>query len=73
MKQREKKYWILYNSKRSWCKMRMREFIRQNRKELESCIRSSDYTGSLSIADIEQWINNDEGLYNWARRSGVRI
>ena len=24
----------------------------------------------MSIADIEQWIDNDEGLYNWQRRSG---
>ena len=23
----------------------------------------------LTIADIEEWIDNDEGLYNWFRRS----
>ena len=24
----------------------------------------------MSITDIEQWIDNDEGLYRWWRRSG---
>lgn len=27
----------------------------------------------LDDDDLEQWINNDEGLYNWARRDGVDI
>jgi len=25
----------------------------------------------MSIRDIEQWIDNDEGLYNWWRSSGM--
>lgn len=24
---------------------------------------------NLTVADIEQWIDNDEGLYNWQRSS----
>jgi hypothetical protein len=24
----------------------------------------------MSISDIEQWIDNDEGLYNWWKSSG---
>ena len=26
---------------------------------------------TLNDADREQWINNDEGLYNWWKRSGL--
>lgn len=24
----------------------------------------------LSISDLEQWVNNDEGLYNWWKSEG---
>jgi hypothetical protein len=27
----------------------------------------------LDDDDLEDWINNDEGLYNWARSEGVEI
>lgn len=30
-------------------------------------------SGDLDDDDIEQWIMNDEGLYNWARREGVDV
>lgn len=26
-----------------------------------------------TVEEIRLWVLNDEGLYNWARRSGVRI
>jgi len=26
-------------------------------------------TDKLTVADIEQWIDNDESLYNWWKRS----
>ena len=55
--------------------MRMREFIKQNRDELKRLIRAylgqSDF--KLTTDDLEQWIANDEGLYNWARSEGVRV
>lgn len=25
--------------------------------------------GNITIKDIEQWLDNDEGLYNWWKRS----
>ena len=28
---------------------------------------------SMSREELRQWILNDEGLYRWARREGVRI
>jgi hypothetical protein len=50
--------------------MTIREFIRQNRKELDKAIHKA-----LPNYDEErrQWILNDEGLYLWARSEGVRI
>jgi hypothetical protein len=52
----------------------MREFIRQNRPELVASIRSQcDNLGKLTNDDIEDWIANDESLYNWARSAGVAV
>lgn len=45
----------------------MRDFIRENREEL------TRLTGATNDREREMWIANDEGLYNWARRSGVDI
>ena len=28
---------------------------------------------SITLSDIEEWINNDEGLYNWKRRSKLSM
>jgi hypothetical protein len=54
--------------------MSLREFIRQNREEIDNAIRSvlgKDY--KLNDEERRQWILNDEGLYLWARRKGVPI
>jgi hypothetical protein len=54
--------------------MRMREFIRDNRDALETAItQACPNIGKLTVDEIEQWIANDEGLYNWARREGVKV
>lgn len=51
-----------------------REFIRENREEIDNAIRRRcPNIGSLNDSDREEWILNDEGLYNWARSEGVRI
>jgi len=50
----------------------MREFIREHREELTSAIKGAcPNIGSLNDEDREDWILNDEGLYNWAKREGV--
>ena len=52
----------------------VRKFIRENRKEIDAHIRSiCSNVGSLNDNDREQWISNDEGLYNWARSCGVKV
>lgn len=67
--------------------MRLRDFIRQNRAELDQAINSAIYRhdghgGKGTIPDPppthndkerHDWILNDEGLYRWARSEGVRI
>ena len=30
-------------------------------------------TDNLTLADLEQWVNNDEGLYNWWQSTRPRI
>lgn len=65
----------------------MRQFITENRHELNHCINAAIYRyngrGGLgtipepapkhSIEEIRQWVLNDEGLYNWCRSEGVRV
>jgi len=67
--------------------MRMAEFIKQNRQDLNACINAHLYRhdgrggrGTIpepapkyNDAELRLWILNDEGLYNWARSQGVRI
>jgi hypothetical protein len=67
--------------------MKIKDFIEQNRQELNHAINSEIYRhdgngGKGHIPEpepqhnqeqIKQWIMNDEGLYNWARKEGVRI
>jgi len=54
--------------------MTMRDFIRSNRSKLDTCIkRACPNVGTLNDDDREQWISNDQGLYNWALSMGVKI
>lgn len=48
--------------------MTLQDFIDANREELIGCIQGA--TGNDAVPDndeIEMWICNDEGLYNWAK------
>lgn len=55
--------------------MTMKQFIKENREEIDRGVRRAlgrpDYR--LNDEERRQWILNDEGLYLWARSSGVRI
>jgi hypothetical protein len=67
--------------------MRMNEFIKRNRKELDDAINGALYRhdgrggrGVIPVppptrndAERRNWILNDEGLYMWARSEGVRV
>ena len=57
--------------------MRLRDFIRENRKELDEII--GEALGGIenhhyrNDNERRDWILNDEGLYHWARFCGVNI
>ena len=50
-----------------------REFLKENRKEINDEIRSTGYSDRINDEDREDWISNNEGWYNYARSCGVRI
>lgn len=54
--------------------MSIRNFIQENRVELEAAIRRAcPNVGKLNVEDLRQWIANDEGLYAWARSEGCKV
>ena len=67
--------------------MKMSDFIRENRAEIDDAINSELYRhdgnggrGTISNPpptrndkERRDFIANDEGLYNWARRSRVKV
>ena len=50
--------------------MTLKEFIRQNKSEIDEAIKRVVPCGRLNDEERRQWILNDEGLYNWARHCG---
>lgn len=53
--------------------MTIQDFINENRAELVVCILRVCSNCSVGDDDIEDFISNDESLYNWALREGVDI
>ncbi len=53
--------------------MTFANFIKENKEEIDQYIRSICSDCSLNNEERKNWIRNDEGLYNWARSSGVQI
>jgi len=55
--------------------MRMRQFLKDKRAELDAYIRQKlgDPDYRLNDSEREQWVANDETLYNWARDLGVNV
>jgi hypothetical protein len=56
--------------------MTLKEFIKQNRQELDTCIARAigrDKNPRPNDEERRLWVLNDEGLYNWARSEGVRV
>lgn len=55
--------------------MTLRMFISKHRDELDECIRRVTNNTDFRINDEERrlWVLNDEGLYLWAKREGVKI
>jgi len=53
--------------------MKLQDFIKEHREELDNCIQKAAPGAPKNDNERRLWILNDEGLYNWARREGVRI
>jgi len=53
--------------------MTLREFIKENKEEIDRHIKNVCSNCRLNNEERRGWILNDEGLYLWARREGVRI
>ena len=53
--------------------MKLKEFIKENKQELDAAIDRACPGAQRNDEERRQWILNDEGLYQWARSSGVRI
>lgn len=51
----------------------LRQFIRENRAEIDAAIHRACPDLRLNDEERRQWILNDEGLYSWARSEGVQI
>ena len=53
--------------------MTFKQFIRENRKEIDAAIRRVVPGARIDNEERRLWILNDEGLYLWARGAGVKI
>ncbi len=67
--------------------MKLRDFIRENRANLDITILGTIYrydgnggqgtipnpAPRLNDAERREWVLNDESLYNWARSEGCKI
>ena len=53
--------------------MKLTEFIKANRKEIDAAIKAVCPNITLNNTERELWINNDEGLYFWAKSCGVNL
>ena len=53
--------------------MSLRQFIKEHREELDELIQNASPGAPKNDSEREMWILNDEGLYHWARSSGVNI
>lgn len=51
--------------------MTLRKFVKAYRQELEEYVkRKIDQPAAVTLVELEDWVRNDEGLYNWARSEG---
>lgn len=52
--------------------MTIQEFIEENRAELVSCIQNVIGPNfEIDDDEVENWVMNDESLYNWALSENV--
>jgi hypothetical protein len=72
---------MVYNLKQSQYPIPMRSrnsksihsFIQENKSEIDSYILKQIPNAKIDDEERRLWILNDEGLYLWAKREGVKI
>lgn len=53
--------------------MKLSEFVKQNKEEIDAVIKQIVPNVKLTSAERQQWVMNHEGLYEWAKREKVRV
>ena len=53
--------------------MSRRDWIKDHRESIDACVRKHYGVSINSDAEREEWVMNDEGLYNWARSEGANF
>ena len=53
--------------------MTLNQFIRENRKEIDTAIKHVCANCRLNDRERRAWILNDENLYIWAKSNGVKV
>jgi len=53
--------------------MTLKQFIRDNRKEIDQIVREYYKVVIRNDTERHNWLLNDEGLYRWAHNEGVNI
>ena len=51
----------------------LRQWIKENRQEIDQCIRRVVPNARIDDDERRMWILNDEGMYRWARSEGVNV
>lgn len=47
--------------------MTLKNFIKQNRQEIDDFIRKARFNGKIDDEERRLWVLNNERLYNWAK------
>jgi gluconate kinase len=51
----------------------LRQWVREHRAEIDAAILRACPGLKLNDEDRAMWVENDEGLYQWAKSEGVRV
>ena len=51
----------------------LKEWVKKNRADIDSVIRSNCSNCRLNDEEREDWVMNDESLYLWAKLEGVDV
>lgn len=50
----------------------LRKFVKENREEITKIVKKQCPNCNTSLTELEGWVQNDEGLYQWAVEEGLQ-